>query len=89
MMNDDASFRAMHPSSLFCVVKKKVSPLAHDFTKSTFLIGSHSKKNNRQTTKKEKKRARTPKETADKIFYISEREREREREDEDEEEDKR
>ena len=68
---------------LSSVVKKKVSPLAR-FHKVNFFIGSFKKK--QQTTKKEKKRARTPKETADKIFYIREREREREREDEDEEE---
>ena len=68
--------RCIRPLS--SVVKKKVSPLAHDFTKSTFLIGSAFKKK-QQTTKKEKKRARTPKETADKIFFISERERENEK----------
>jgi len=76
--------RCIRPLS--SVVKKKVSPLAR-FHKVNFFIGSFKKK--QQTTKKEKKRARTPKETADKIFYIREREREREREDEDEEEDKR
>ena len=68
---------------LSSVVKKKVSPLAR-FHKVNFFIGSF---NNRQQKKRKKEHA--PKETADKIFYISEREREREREREDEEEDKR
>ena len=88
MMNDDASFRAMHPSSLFCVVKKKVSPLAHDFTKSTFLIGSSFKKKQQSRQKKRKKEHAHQKKLLTK-FSIHQREREREREDEDEEEDKR
>ena len=61
---------------LSSVVKKKVAPLAR-FHKVNFFIGSFKKQ--QQTTKKEKKRARTPKETADKIFYIRERERENEK----------
>ena len=69
----------MHPSSLLLL---KVSPLAQ-FHKVNFIL-VHSKQ---QTTKKEKKRART-KENCTK-FSTSEREREREREDEDEEEEKR
>ena len=74
MMNDDASFRAMHPSSLLLLKKKSL--LSHDFTKSTFLL-VHSKKNNRRQKKRKKEHA--PKETADKIFYIRERERENEK----------
>ena len=73
--------RCIRPLS--SVVKKKVSPLAR-FHKVNFFIGSSKNKNNKQQKKRKKEHA--PKETADKIFYISEREREREREDEDEEE---
>lgn len=79
MMNDDASFRAMHPSSLFCVVKKKVSPLAHDFTKSTFFYLVHSKKNNRRQKKRKKEHAAHQKKLLTK-FSIYQRERERENE---------
>ena len=80
--------RCIRPLS--SVVKKKVSPpLAHDFiTKSTFLIGSFSKKNNRRQKKRKKEHAAHQKKLLTK-FSIYQREREREREDEDEEEDKR
>ena len=59
MMNDDASFRAtrIRPLSLLSVGKKKVSPLAR-FHKVNFMYW-FIKKQKQQTTKKEKKRART------------------------------
>ena len=62
---------------LSSVVKKKVSPLARFHKVNFFIFGSSKNKNNRRQKKRKKEHA--PKETADKIFYISERERENEK----------
>ena len=76
MMNDDASFRAMHPSSLLLLKKKSL--LSHDFTKSTFLL-VHSKKNNRRQKKRKKEHAHQKKLLTKFSIYQRERERENEK----------
>ena len=76
MMNDDASFRVTHPSSLFCLLLKKKSLLSHDFTKSTFLWFVQKTKTD---DKKREKKSTHQKKLLTKFSYISERERENEK----------